>query len=514
MNPKKENVMSQAAERKEELSVHRPTTPFDSVQKAEITDPNTRDFPFSLGATFSNLWLAHKYPPAYFSHAEEIRERARTFADRYIRPQALEIEKKVSRDPDYFHWDIMKKACDYRFFSMMIPKAFGGLESRVLAMSMMAEELAVACGGWASTIGVHSAGISCGLLTLDPYILEHFIRPTAEKEKQGEPVVWSGAVTEPQAGTDIWDEDFIRKAKIMTFAKKVSNGYVLNGRKCFISNGSIANYSVVAAALDRENLKESWTMFLVPTDSPGFSLGRVERKMGQKASPTAELIFEDLFIPTELRLGDVGDGARAVSIYLAGSRGPVGSIGVGCARRSLECLVDWAKQKQTGRGRLIDQQAMQMTIARMAQEIELGRQAYVNAALAYDFFVENLFQQPVTQLALKALPSAFIRSGVGKNLLASAPVKKIVKNLLNKVFTEDRLALASTLATLAKVKGSNVGVEVAGEATRIMGHDAFDPRWPVEKCYRDAKLTQIYEGTNQANTITFFKDMVRTWQET
>jgi len=496
-----------------ETTEPRPTTPFDSIRKARVTDPNTRGFPFSMGEAFSNLRLAHTVPASYFTHAEEVRERARRFADLHIRPQALEIEKKASEDPGYFHWDILKKACDWRFFSLMIPRAFGGQESRVLAMSVMAEELAVGCAGWATTIGVHSAGISCGMLTLDPYILEHFIRPTAEKEKQGEPVVWSGAVTEPQAGTDIWDEDFLQKARIMTVAGKVKGGYVLNGRKCFISNGSIAHYSVVAAALDRRNPRDSWTLFLVPTDSRGFSVGRVERKMGQKASPTAELIFEDLFLPAELRLGEEGSGARAVSIYLAGSRGPVGAIGVGCARRALECLVDWAGRKRTARGRLLDQQAVQMTIARMAQEIELGRQAYVNAALAYDHFVEDLFHQPLTQLALKALPSAFIRSGVGKGVLASAPVKKRIQNLLDKVFSEDRLALASTLATLAKVKGSTVGVEVAGEAARIMGHDARDPRWPVDKCYRDAKLTQIYEGTNQANTITFFKDMVRTWEE-
>jgi len=490
-----------------------PTTPFDSIERARITDRNAADFPFSLGEIFSNLWLARRYPPSYVSHAEEVRERAREFADRHIRPRALEIEKKVSREPAYFDWETLRRACDYRFFSLMIPRAFGGQESRVLAMSLMAEELAVGCGGWATTIGVHSAGISCGMLTLDPYILEHFIRPTAEKERQGEPVVWSGAVTEPQAGTDIWDEEFLRKARVVTFAKKVKNGYVLNGRKCFISNGSIARYSVVAAALDREHPAESWTLFLVPTDTSGFSVGRVERKMGQKASPTAELVFEDVFLPAELRLGEEGAGARAVSIYLAGSRGPVGAIGVGCARRALECLVDWARQKKTSQGRLLDQQAMQLAIARMAQEIELGRQAYVNAAVAYDAFVETLFRQPVTQVALKALPPRFIRSGAGRKLLASAPAKKLTRNLLDRVFSGDRLALASTLATLAKVKGSSVGVEVAGEAARIMGHDALDPRWPVEKCYRDAKLTQIYEGTNQANTITFFKDMVRTWQE-
>jgi len=488
------------------------TSPFDSIKKVEATPGLTADFPFSMGEVFSNLRLVRSLPSSYFTRAEEIRVRAREFADRHIRPIALDIEQRVSMDPDYFHWDMMKNACSYGFLSMMIPRALGGRESRVLHMSIMAEELAVGCAGWASTIGVHSAGISCGMLTLDPYILEHHIRPTAEKEKQGEPIVWSGAVTEPQAGTDIWDEDFLRKARIVTFAKKVEDGYILNGRKCFISNGSIAHYSVVAAALDKDNVADSWTLFLVPTDSQGFSVGRVERKMGQKASPAAELIFEDLFLPKELKLGEEGQGAHYVTIYLAGSRGPVGAIGTGIARRALECLIEWAKERETGQGRLIDQQAMQLTIARMAQEIELARQAYVNAALAYDLLVETIFKHPVTRLALNALPSALIKSGLGKSLLSSPQINKLTEGVLAKAFPDDRLALASAQATLAKVAGSDVAVRVTGEAMRVMGHDSADPRWPVEKCFRDAKLTQIYEGTNQANTITFFKDMASTWQ--
>ncbi len=489
-----------------------PTSPFDSIKKVGTTPGETADFPFSMGEVFSTLRHIRTLPTSYFSRAEEVRARASEFSERHIRPIALEIDRKVSRDPGYFHWDLMKKACDYRFLSMIIPRAFGGEESSVLHMSIMAEELAVGCAGWASTIGVHSAGISCGMLTLDPYILEHHIRPTADKEKQGEPIVWSGAVTEPEAGTDIWDEDFLRKSRIVTFARKVEDGYILNGRKCFISNGSIAHYSVVAAALDKKNIADSWTLFLVPTDRKGFSVGRIERKMGQKASPAAELIFEDLFLPKELKLGEEGRGAHYVSIYLAGSRGPVGAIGTGIARRALECLIEWAKERETGWGRLIDQQAMQLTIARMAQEVELARQAYVNAALAYDMLVETIMKHPVTRLAMNLLPASLIRSGVGRSLLGSPSARRLTEGVLNKAFPDDRLAMASALATLAKVAGSDAAVRVTGEAMRIMGHDAADPRWPVEKCFRDAKLTQIYEGTNQANTITFFKDMAGTWE--
>ena len=489
-----------------------PTTPFESIERLSNPAPEVKEFPFSMGEVFSNLRNVRKLPASYFSKAEEIRDRSREFADLHIRPVAVEIDQKVSQDPHYFHWDTMKKACSYKLLSMMIPRAFGGGESSVLHMSMMVEELAVGCGGLASTIGVHSAGVSCGMLTLDPHILEYYIRPIADKEKEGVPIVWSGAVTEPQAGTDIWDEDFLHQARLMTFAEKRKDGYLINGRKCFISNGSVAHYSVITAALDRSNPADSWTVFLVPTDSPGFSVGRVERKMGQKGSPAAELVFEDVLIPKELKLGEEGTGGHLIQIYLAASRGPVGAIGTGIARRALECLIDWAKQKRISRGWLMDQQAMQITIARMAQEIELARQAYVNAAIAYDLFVENLLKHPGTRLAL-LFPGRWFKEGIGKSVVTAPFTRRIIGKILEKAIPDDRLAQASALATLAKVKGSEVGVKVAGEAARIMGHDAADPRWPVEKCFRDAKLTQIYEGTNQANTITFFKDMVRTWQE-
>jgi alkylation response protein AidB-like acyl-CoA dehydrogenase len=334
----------------------------------------------------------------------------------------------------------------------------------------------------------------------------------AQSEKRGEPVLWGGAVTEPNAGTDIWDEDFLKVARIMTFAKKVPGGYRLTGRKCFISNGSVAKWIVVAAALDPKHLLESWTVFIVRADSPGFSVGRVEKKMGQKASPAAELIFEDVFVPEELRVGEEGSGGRNVSIYLAGSRGPVGAIGTGCARRALECLVDWAKQHKTGRGRLIDQQALQLTLARMASEIEQARQAYVAAALACDEIFSDILGHPLTRITLTGLPGAAIRHPYGQAALKSRPVQAILNWIRDGAIPDDRLAQVSCLATIAKCKGSDVGVRVAGEAMRIVGHDSLDPRWPVEKCYRDAKLTQIYEGTNEANTITLFKDMARTWR--
>jgi len=489
-----------------------PTTPFPSIPLAAETREAYSDFPFSWGEVDTLFRIGRRYPQSYFKRLAEVRSKAREFSDRYVRPRAVEIERRVKEDHSYFDWDLIREACRYGFFSMIIPEAFEGQGLGVLHMAAMAEELATGCAGVASTIGVHSAGISCGLVSLDAHVLETSIRPVARAEKRGEPILWGGAVTEPFAGTDIWDEDFLRQGKIVTFAKKVPGGYRLTGRKCFISNGSVAKRFVVAAATDPKAVAESWSAFLVDADSEGFSVGRVEHKMGQRASPAAELIMEDVFVPGEFMLGEEGMGMRYVSIYLAGSRGPVGAIGVGCARRALECLIDWAKRKKTKNGRLIDQQSIQLAISRISGDIAAARGLYVASCLACDEIFFDAIGRPWGKAALALLPKRLAGSDLGKAFFSSDPVRKASGWFMNRLVPDDRLAYISRLATAAKWVGGETGVRVAGEVARLMGPDAMDPRWPVEKAYRDAKLTMIYEGTNQANAITHFKDLARTWR--
>jgi acyl-CoA dehydrogenase len=487
-----------------------PTTPFDSIGLVEETNPSYSDFPFSWGEVDELFRVARRYPSSYFKNLKDVRMKAREFTDKYVRPRAVDLEMDVKKDHHHFEWDLMEKACEYRFFSMIIPGAFDGMGLGVLHMAAMAEEIAVGCAGVASTIGVHSAGICCGLVSIDPYLIDKYIKPVAIAEKKGKPVLWGGAVTEPHAGTDIWDEDFIEKAKIVTFAKKVDGGYRLTGRKCFISNGSVCEFVVVVAALDPKDVRGSWTIFLVDTKSEGFSVGRVEHKMGQRASPASELIMEDVFVPDECKLGEDGKGGRYVNIYLAGSRGPVGAIGVGCARRSLECLIDWAKTKKCGHGRMIDQQSIQLTIARMSSEIASARSLYVMSCLACDEIFYDIIGTPINKAGLLALSKFPVSSKLGKSVFKSGLFQKGTAWMLDKIVPDDKLAAISRVATAAKCVGSETGVRISGEVARILGPDAMDPRWPVEKAYRDAKLTMIYEGTNQANNITHFKDMQRT----
>ena len=140
-----------------------PTVPISEIPKPAAISPALEDFPFRMGEAIEQFRLIRSFPRRYFDRVEEMRMKAREFSERYIRPNALEIERRASADPAYFAWDIIRKACDYRFLSVFIPEAFEGCGYNVLHIGVMAEELAVGCAGLASTIGVHSAGISCGL---------------------------------------------------------------------------------------------------------------------------------------------------------------------------------------------------------------------------------------------------------------------------------------------------------------------------------------------------------------
>jgi acyl-CoA dehydrogenase len=399
----------------------------------------------------------------------------------------------------------------------VIPRQFGGPGYMTVHAGIMAEELAAGCGGFATSLAVSSAGSSQILMACDPYLIAVYTRMSIKAEKKGEPILWSGAVTEPNAGTDRWDMDFQNQNKAGMTAKRVPGGYVLNGSKTFISNGSVAKFSCMTAALDPHDFKGTGCAFIVPTDSPGFSVGRVERKMGQKASATSEQICDNVFVPEKHRIGIVGISAEGTMIYLAASRGPVGAIGVGCGRRALESLVQWASERSNGRGRLIDQQALQVKIAHLARELTLARNAYIQAGIAFDSMMYKLLGNPLVSILLWLTPKWILRTELCRKIVQSESGRNFIYRFMRRAlsaFSRDEAMYVSGLAAIAKVAGSETGRSVAGEVMKIMGPDAADPRWGVDKAYRDARLTEIYEGTNEACAITTFKAMAGSFTET
>jgi len=488
-----------------------PTTPFDSALREPSGLEDLRDFPFSMGEVFQNAEAVRSFPAGYFRKMKRIRRDAIDFRNRYIIPNIEEIERKATADPGYFSRELFDRGLEYRFPTLIIPEGFGGPGYLSCHIGIMCEELAVGSGGFATTIAVNMAQ----LVTLfDMHLFGVYCRESLEAEKRGETFIWSGAVTEPNAGTDRWDEDFQNRTRADMVARKVEGGYVLNGTKCFTSNGSVAQRTAMSAALGPQDPAGSGWFFLVPTDSPGFSVGRVERKMGQKASVTSEQVCEDVFVPDSHRVGPEGIAAHLTTLYLAASRGPVGAIGVGCGRRALESLLKWAAEKRNGRGRLIDQQALQVTIASMARELLAARAAYIQACMAFDRAVCRLLSPLPVRLLLRALPLSVLCSERFRRVAQSPAGRALTARVFEWACPGDRLMHIAGLAANAKVLGSSAGRKIAGEAMQIMGPDAADPRWGVDRAYRDARLTEIYEGTNQACSITAFKSIAGSLVET
>ncbi|MBN1944850.1 MAG: acyl-CoA dehydrogenase family protein [Bradymonadales bacterium] len=459
----------------------------------------------SLGEMAPRFKLLSTLMPGYVAELESWQGKAREFADRVIRPKALEIDARCHDDPTYFDWDLVKASTPYGFLSMMVPKPLGGGGQLATATGIVLEEMCAACAGIANIFGANGLGVSGVLLGFDLYHYERTLTDLVRGDRNGEPVIFAAAVTEPLAGSDVEDREYMEKAKLVMEARPVPGGYLLNGRKVFISNGSVARWNTVMAPLDRKKPVETLCGFMVRQGTPGFSIGRVEKKMGQKACPAAELVFEDCFVPKRNLVGHEGEGMRFTELVLGASRGPVGAIATGIARGAFERIFDYARRKKVGGRRLIDRQWVQIRLADMARRIHLARQSYLDATMAFDFTgMPKLMKTLPARFALELLPSFVRGSELYHRLMGSKMGHQLVQGMFDRNLEESDLRHIQQYSSMAKVTGSDIAVEVAYEALQIAGLESSLARLELEKLYRDAKLTQIYEGTNQLNRHNIF----------
>ncbi len=427
------------------------------------------------------------------------------FARLHAEPKALELDARMEEDPEYFDWDLVRTAGRYRLFSLVVPAVLGGLAGKYMltAASLGVEEICSACAGIGNMIAATGLG-ACPLLT--PGGMPHWdtvLREIVEGERKGEPVLMAYAITEPSAGTDVEEPHFLAKARIGMEARRVKGGYLLNGRKCFISGGKEAKYLTVCAATDRNRPLETWTVFMVSRDMEGFSVPRVERKMGQRACHAAELLFENVFVPEEYVIGYEGDGmSMGILSIMAASRGPVGAVGTGIARGVLRNFLSWARQEHGGR-KPIEEQRIQMEIADMAASIQECRGLVLDHSLAGDRVFGTLLVNPMMK-ALFALPREFRLSRPYQAFLQSRPGRAASARLLRLLVSEEDMTRLLALASLAKFASTDMAMNVASRALQLMGPGDSEERRRVEKCYRDVKVTQIYEGTNQLNRLTWY----------
>jgi acyl-CoA dehydrogenase len=375
-----------------------------------------------------------------FSLTEEqqaLQEMAREFAEKEMKPNAAKYDKG-----DEFSEDVMKKAFEVGFLTCTVPVEYGGGGMNKLDTVIISEELSAGCAGMYTTMMVNSLAYTPIILFGNDEQKKKFLTPQTEKLSFS-----SFCLTEREAGSDA--------GSMKTRAKKVGKEYIINGSKCFISNGGIASLYVVFANSNPDKGMRGLSAFIVPRETPGVIIGKEEDKMGHRASNTVELTFEDVKIPEENLLGKEGIGFIIAMRTLDETRAPVGAAGVGVAKAALEYAIEYAKKrKQFGKPIALFQNTS-FKIAQMAMEI--------NAARHFVWLAAWLLDEGMS---------------CGKE------------------------------SAMAKAYGSDVAMKVTTECVQILGGYGYMKDYPVEKLMRDAKLLQIYEGTNEIQRLVISREII------
>jgi len=375
-----------------------------------------------------------------FSLTEEqlaLQQTAKEFAEKELKPNASKYDKG-----DEFPYDVMQKAFDVGFLSCTIPEEYGGGGLNEIDSTIVSEELAAGCAGMYCIIMVNALAYTPILLYGTEEQKKRFLTPQTEKMSFA-----SFALTEREAGSDA--------AAQKTVAIQDGSEYVINGSKCFISNAPVADFIVIFAMTNPAKGTRGISAIVVPKDTPGLIIGKKEDKMGQRACPQTELIFEDMRVPVENRLGKEGMGFLIAMKTLERTRPPVGIGGVGVARAALEYAVEFTKtRKQFGKPVALFQ-ANSFKIAQMAMEINAARHLAYHAA----WLLEE-----------------------GK------PCGKE--------------------SSMAKTFGSDVAMSTTIECIQLCGGYGYMRDYPLEKLARDAKLLQIYEGTNEIQRLVMAREVI------
>ncbi len=455
--------------------------------------------------------------PEYIRRAETAQIIVRQFCREVLAPRVLEIDRKCSEDPAYFDWELWRKANQAKLNISPIPQKLGGLGWSALDNAVLVEELTSVCLASASNITFNTFGLLGALVECRTDVILKIIRLMTEAQEAERPLFWSWAITEPEAGTDMEEAAAMARMRPSTRAEKVTGGYRLNGTKCFITNGSLAHYVIANIPMDPDQPLTSMATFLIPTNTEGFKVGRVERKCGQKASQTAELFFKDVFVPEENLWEPPGRGLHHTREILSITRGYIGLAALGLARGALETCIRYASQKKTAHGFLIQEDWVRFAVADMLKDLMTVRNQCYNFALALDtYHVWSMFERLPIKLALKILPRKWLLSeallSLARNPIISRAGGWYKKSLVSDVMVEKFVKYGSA----AKVAGTDLAVRVTARVLDIVGLEGLANEHGLEKYFRDAKVTQIYEGTNQVNRLDIFNheigEQIQDWR--
>ena len=373
-----------------------------------------------------------------FSLTEEqraLRDLARKFAQTEISP----IARKLDESHEFPH-EVFRKAIEIGLLNPNIPEAYGGAGMGLLEEVIINEELAYACSGIGASMEVNA-------LATWPLILggsDEIKKKYLPKVAQG----WYGAyaLTEPEAGSDV--------VGIKSTARKDGDSYILNGSKQFITNGSVANFHSVFAWTDKTSRYNGMSCFLVERDWPGVKIGKKENKMGQCASDTCSLSYEDVRIPKSHLLGKEGEGFKLAMQVFDRSRPAISALAVGVGRRALDESVRYAGERKAFGKPISELEGVSFMIADMAMNVEAARLLVYQAAWRLEKGERNAKE-----------------------------------------------------AAFAKAFAADMVMKVTTDAVQVFGGYGYSKEYPVEKLMRDAKIFSIYEGTSQIQRVIIAKEL-------
>lgn len=360
-----------------------------------------------------------------------VRDMARDFARERLAPTAAERDRTHA-----FPREELAEMGKLGLMGMVVPEEWDGAGTDYISYALAIEEIAAGDGAISTIMSVHnSVGCMPILKFGSTEQKEEWLRPMAQGEKLG-----CFCLTEPQAGSDA--------AAIKTRARRDGNHWVLSGTKQFITSGRNADLAIVFAVSDPGRGKKGITAFLVPTDTPGFEVARVEDKLGQNCSDTCQIVLDEVRIPADLMLGEEGAGYRIALANLEGGRIGIAAQSVGMARAALDHALQYAQERQSFGTPIAAHQAVSFRLADMATQVEAAHQLVLHAAS--------------------------LRDG-GEPCLKEA--------------------------SMAKLFASEMAERVCSDAIQIHGGYGYLNDFPVERIYRDVRVCQIYEGTSDIQRL-------------
>jgi alkylation response protein AidB-like acyl-CoA dehydrogenase len=366
-----------------------------------------------------------------------IQTTARHYVAKHITPFSAQWDKQRT-----FPKEALQGLADLGFYGMLVPENWGGCDIGYTAAALVLEEIAAGDAACSTVVSVTN---SVGCMPIYQFgndaQKQHFLKPLASGQKLA-----AFCLTEPQAGSDA--------SNIQTKAVRQDDHYILNGTKQFITSGKNADTAIVFATTDPAAGKKGISAFIVPTATAGYVVANVEDKLGQHASDTCQILFDNCKIPAENLLGEEGQGYKIALANLEGGRIGIAAQCVGIARAALEAALSYCKERKAFGDAIFDHQSIAFKLADMATQIEAARQLVLSAAQLKD---------------------------------AAMPCLKE--------------------ASMAKLFASTMAEKVCSEAIHLHGGYGYLKDFPVERYYRDVKVCQIYEGTNEVQKMVISRSL-------